>query len=203
MEVTAPMARQAVRVGRVPIDDDQVVEQFSQLWIQSRVASGHSDQWARRTVGDGALRTVLERDDVRVYLAVAGDDAVGFAVALDGPLSTLAEHAAVWIEQLFVVEHRRGSGVAKALLGRIARDAQSAGVGQLVSCVPSHAKDLNRYFARLGFAPSVTERTISPCNLLRHLAGDDAQSPAMEIVRKRRSMRARARARIKMAHTGS
>ncbi len=197
------MARQAVRVGRVPIDDDKAVEQFSQLWIRSRVAFGHSDQWAQRTVGEGALRAVLERDDVRVYLAVAGDAAAGFAVALDGPLSTLVEHRAVWIEQLFVVEHLRGSGVSKALLGRIARDAQSAGANQLVSCVPSHAKELNRYFARLGFVPSVTERTISPCNLLRHLAGDDAQSPAMEIVRRRRSMRARARARLKMAHSGS
>ncbi len=196
------MARQAVRVSRVLADDDAAIAHFASVWTQSSVATGHSAEWAQRTVSDGVLQAALERDDVRVYLATGNDEPAGFAVVLDGPRPSLAEQASVWIEQLYVVERCRRSGVSTALLGRIARDAEDAGAGQLVSCVPSQARDVNRYFARLGFAPSVTERTISPGGLLRHLAGDGKDSVAREVVRRRRSLRARARARIGVVHSG-
>lgn len=197
------MARGSVRVGRIPADDETAIDHFAGLWTQASVAAGHSDEWAERTVRDGALRAAIARDDVRVYLATSNDEPTGFAVVLDGPQPSLAEQPAVWIEQLYVVERCRRSGISKALLGRIAHDAESSGAGQLVSCVPSQARDINRYFARLGFAPTITERTISPSSLLRHLAGDDKDSLVREVVRRRRSVRARARARLGVAHSGS
>ncbi|WP_186526288.1 GNAT family N-acetyltransferase [Leekyejoonella antrihumi] len=198
------MAKSAVRVSRVTAEDADASEQFAALWTQSRVDTGQSVEWAERAVREGLIRGALARDDVRVYLAASGGRPVGYAVVMDGPLSGLADEPVVWIDQVYVRTECRRGGVSKSLLARIAHDGEAMGAGQIVSCVPTQAKELNRYFARLGFAPAITERTISPAQLLRHLAsGEEAEPQAMAIVRRRRSLRARARARVEVAHTGT
>jgi len=186
------------------MDDADASAQFAALWTQSRVDAGQSVEWAERTVREGLIRDALARVDVRVYLASNGTQPVGYAVAMDGPLSGLSDDLVVWIDQMYVRPEQRRAGVSKALLARIAHDGETAGATQIVSCVPTQDKELNRYFARLGFAPAITERTISPAQLLRHLAPvEEDESRTMAIVRRRRSLRARARARVEIAHSGS
>lgn len=196
------MPRAAIRVSNVAPADVEASAHFDGLWLQSRLEAGQSREWAERTLREGVTRRALARTDVRVYLATADETAVGYAVVMDGPLSGLAEDPVAWIDQMYVAVPRRRAGVARALLARVAHDAASRGASQVISCVPTQAKDLNRYFARLGFAPAITERAITPAALLRHLADADS-SAAMAVVRRRRSLRARARARVQAAPGGS
>ena len=72
--------------------------------------------------------------------------------------------------------------------------AQQLGGPQIISCVPSSSRDANRFFARLGFASVVTERTTTPAALRRRLAGPGLTTVS-DAVRLRRSLRARSRAR--------
>ncbi|BDZ58217.1 hypothetical protein GCM10025872_18740 [Barrientosiimonas endolithica] len=54
-------------------------------------------------------------------------------------------------------------------------------------------KHTNRYFARLGFAAQVTARSTPTWALHRRLGADEQTSTTEEIVRRRRSLRERAR----------
>ncbi|WP_052592448.1 GNAT family N-acetyltransferase [Luteipulveratus mongoliensis] len=190
------MSRSPVSVSRVGVDDEQA---FAPLWIESRVAVGQTADWARRAVREGRIRDALLRDDIRIYVAKADGAQLGFVVVTHSPLSGLNDDAAAWIDQLWVDPAHRRTGVARELLRMAARYAEYIGANQLVSCVPAQEKDSNRYFARLGFAPSVTSRSTSPGALRRRLAGDEQESTSEAVVRRRRSLRARTAARVGLA----
>ena len=64
----------------------------------------------------------------------------------------------------------KGSG--KALLAAASRYADRNGCDHLVSAVPAQDRELNRFFARLGFAPETVRRVTSSAVLQRKLAGE-------------------------------
>lgn len=184
------MARSAVQVTRVTSGDD---EAFVALWRLSKTADGHSDDQIGRALRDGRLTRACARSDVRAYAATIDGDPVGFAVVMSGPISALQETLAVWVDVLWVKPGRRQRGVAGALLKAIASYAEHIGAPEIISCVPSASRDANRFFARLGFASVVTERSTTPAALRRRLAGPGL-STVSDAVRLRRSLRARSRA---------
>jgi ribosomal protein S18 acetylase RimI-like enzyme len=72
------------------------------------------------------LAARLARDESVVLLALDGDEVVGFAQVY--PTFSSVRLAAVWVlNDLFVVEHARGSGAADELLDAVARLAAEAG----------------------------------------------------------------------------
>ncbi|TWE12619.1 GNAT family N-acetyltransferase [Rudaeicoccus suwonensis] len=188
------MARQSVQVVRARPEDES---SFAQLWTASRAATGLSAKHAEKSVRDGRLGCALRRADVRVYLATSDGEAVGYVMCMQGPVGALSDELAVWIDLIWVDPARRGGGVARALLGMVVEFADHIGAVDIVSCVPAGERELNRYFARLGFSSVVTERTTTPAALRRRLAGGPV-SMAAEAVRRRRSLRARARGQVAM-----
>lgn len=184
------MGRGGISVSRVTADQEQ---RLAPLWVAARTAAGQSADWADRAVREGRVRSALEREDVRVYLAERDGQPVGFAAVTASPLSGLGEESAVWIDQIYVTPGSRRRGVAKELLAAVATYADLRGVGQVTSCVPAGEKHTNRYFARLGFAAQVTVRSTPTRALHRRLGDDEQTSTTEEIVRRRRSLRERAR----------
>ncbi|NNG41202.1 GNAT family N-acetyltransferase [Flexivirga sp. ID2601S] len=194
------MARSAVQVARVSPGDE---ERFAALWVESRAAQGLSADHAERAIREGRLRVSCQREDVRIYLATIDEEPVGFTVVMHGPVSALNDDIAVWIDLLWVKPGRRQRGVAKALLAMVASYAEHLGASDIVSCVPATSRDANRFFARLGFASVVTERTTTAAALRRRLAGSHQGPSVSEAVRRRRSLRARSRTRVAMASSSA
>lgn len=185
------MARSAVQIARMTSGNE---EELVSLWRQAKRAEGHGDDQVERSLRDGRLTRACARSDVRVFVASIEDEPVGFCVVMSGPMSALQETLAVWLDVLWVKPGRRQRGVAGALLEVVASYAEHLGAAEIVSCVPAGSRDANRFFARLGFAAVVTERSTAPAALRRRLAGHGA-SIVSDAVRRRRSLRARARAR--------
>lgn len=183
------MARSAVQVTRMTSGDEQ---ELVSLWRQAKSAEGHSAEHVERSLRDGRLTRSCARSDVRIYLASIDSEPVGYAILMSGPVSALQDAVAVWLDVLWVKPGKRQRGIAAALLNTVAAYAEHIGAPEIVSCVPSSSRDANRFFARLGFSAIVTERSITPAALRRRLAGSDF-SAVSDAVRRRRSLRARAR----------
>ncbi|MFC6707301.1 GNAT family N-acetyltransferase [Flexivirga alba] len=167
-------------------------QELVSLWRQAKCAEGHSDDQVDRALRDGRLVRSCARSDVRIYLASIDSEPVGYTIVMSGPVSALHETLAVWLDVLWVKPGKRQRGIAAALLTTVAAYAEHIGAPEVVSCVPSSSRDANRFFARLGFSAVVTERSTTPAALRRRLAGPDI-SVVSDAVRRRRSLRARAR----------
>jgi len=135
----------------------------------------------------------LARDDVRAFLAVADERPVGYVVLSRRPLSFMTDSQCVSIEQIFVSRDARRSGAARALVGAAAAYADRLGAEQIASSVPSHGREANRFFARLGFSTFVVRRVTTTSALHRKLATGDEPQPAIDkLLQRRRSLRAQA-----------
>lgn len=165
---------------------------FTKLWTQARVGAGASEDWALRASTGGRVSAAIAREDVRLYLARSGETPVGYIVLVQSPVSVLSESSCVWIDQLYVVPEARRDGVAKLLLQTAAHFAEQIGAAQVASCVPSAERETNGFYARLGFTSYLVRRVIPTAHLRRRLAGADVDA-AVQVVQRRRSLRARAR----------
>jgi GNAT superfamily N-acetyltransferase len=165
---------------------------FTGLWMAARVEAGGSPESASRAASEGRVAAALAREDVRAYLAFAEGQPVGYMVLTHSPLSGLTDAPCVCIDQLYVAEGARRQGAAKALLNAAASYAERFGAGQISTCVPSHEREANRFFARLGFSSYVVKRVTTTAGLRRKLAGEGHRG-GLELVlqQRRRSLRAR------------
>lgn len=182
------MARPSIET--VPVTD-ALVRDLTGLWLAARVASGASPEMAARTASDGRVSDLVAREDVRALLGRLDGEPVGFAIVTDNPFGLSATPEFV-IQQLYVVESARRQGVARALLGAVLGLAERAGCEVVGSNVPSHSRDTNRFFARLGFA-SVTVHRVVPTTALRRKLAPEQRESGLEVLRRRRTSR-RARA---------
>ncbi len=183
------MSAPASQVTVAPLTDD-FAEMFAQLWVERRQDAGLSREAAQRAVVEGRLSRAVQREAVVVFLALADGEAIGYAWVYDQATSILLDTPSLAIEELFVLPEHRRRGVARALLLAVGAHAQRSGAEHVMTSVPTHARDANRTFARLGFAPAVTRR-IAPTNLLmRRLRGGEA-SPLENLMIRRRSRAAR------------
>ncbi|MDP9831299.1 GNAT family N-acetyltransferase [Kineosporia succinea] len=132
--------------------------------------------------------------ELEVVLARSGDRPVGFLVMRESPLNVLTGSTALCVDEFWVAPSERRHGVARAMLAHVAGHAERLGVEQVIAGVPTAAKDTQRWFARLGFAPVTVRRAVTPSALRRRLSGADGQRGALEhLLSRRRSLRARAR----------
>jgi GNAT superfamily N-acetyltransferase len=167
------------------------------LWMENRAESGGGSEAALRVVSLHALTTALQRPDVTAFLAIVDDTAVGYLVLKDSLAGPLTDSTCTSIDQLFVSARWRRHGVARQLLAAAAAHADRVGAEAIVSHVPSQVRDANRFFARLGFSPTVVRRVTTPAALHRKLAAS-GEAPVLhrvgleEVIQRRRSQRFRA-----------
>jgi GNAT superfamily N-acetyltransferase len=186
------VSRPAISVRRVSEDHEHA---FTELWMASRVEAGVSPEVAARAASEGRISSALHRDEVRAYVALADNRAVGFAVACTAPFSALTEAPCVTIDQLYVAPDARRHGVARHLMSTVTLYADSRGCEQIGCNVPAQDRDANRFFARLGFSSQVVRRITTVAALRRRLGTDEPRHHSLEqLLHRRRSLRARATA---------
>ncbi len=167
------------------------------LWLENRVESGGGTEAALRVASLQSLTTALQRPEVSAFLAFVEDSAVGYVVLKDSLAGPLTDSPCTSIDQLFVSSAWRRHGVARQLLAAAAAHADRVGAEAIVSHVPSQVRDANRFFARLGFSPTVVRRVTTPAALHRKLAAS-TETPVLrrvgleEVIQRRRSARFRA-----------
>lgn len=193
------MARNSVRRVQPESTD---LGSLEQLWIDARVESGQTREWAGRIVREGRMRDAVAHKDIRIFLAHRGSQATGYLVLVRSPLAVLSDEPAVWIEELYVAADARRTGVARALLAAVPVSAESIGAGVVTAAVPAASREVNRFFARLGFTSTTTLRSTTVAALRRHLEPELAdRAGGASVVRLRRSIRGRARTRHGAART--
>ncbi|GAB94400.1 GNAT superfamily N-acetyltransferase [Kineosphaera limosa] len=182
----------AAQVTVAPLSDD-LFEVFGQLWVERRHDAGLSREAAQRAVGEGRLARAAQREGVVVFVALSQGEAVGYAWVYDHPTSILLDTPSLAIEELYVLPSHRRRGVARSLLLAVGAKAQKTGAEHIMTSVPTHAKDANRTFARLGFAPAVTRRIAPTSLVMRRLRGGEVSPMENLMLNRRRSLRARVR----------
>ena len=188
------MSRPAITVRRVT---PELEGDFTALCTTAHLeASG--DSAARvapetRGASEARVAVALARDDVRAFLAIMDERAVGYIVLSRRPMSFLIDSPCVSIEQIFVSRESRRSGAARALLNAAAKYADQLGAEQIASSVPAQAREANRFFARLGFSSYVVRRVTTTSALRRRLAPAEDLQPALDqVLQRRRWLRAQA-----------
>ena len=164
------MPKHPVDVRRAtPEDGDLLVRlvERARLDDESRVRAEHGVLTQRVRV-----LAALERSDVTVYLACAGQEPVGALTLRLGELLPLTGAEAVHVEQLFVDPDWRRRGVARQLLAAAATTAEHYGSTQMVCATSPGVREAQRFLARLGFAPLVVHRVVPLTTLRRRLAGE-------------------------------
>jgi GNAT superfamily N-acetyltransferase len=189
-----PVSRSAVSVRRVGADATaEELDSLARLWVSGRSAFLSPELAADAPTVAATLRDALLRDCVEVFMARVDQQDVGFVVISRGPLLPLLDDVSVSIDHLYVVEGARRLGVGHALLARVTARAEQLGASQIATSVPAPGREVQRFFARLGFGPFVVRRVTSVATLRRRLSWEDHPRLDATVLR-RRSLRARSRA---------
>ncbi|HET7900582.1 MAG TPA: GNAT family N-acetyltransferase [Candidatus Nanopelagicales bacterium] len=127
-------------------------------------------------------------------LAVASHDGedVGFASLSVVERGLLAVSSAVVVDVVHVVDGQRKRGVGTALLREALVLAEEVGASDVVVNTPSRGRDVNRFYARLGFSPMVVRRSSSVSALRRRIGSDPRLELTGELTPVQRSLRRRA-----------
>ena len=174
------MSRSRVRVRTATPDD---VEALVALAGEMRELGPVRVRAAARRGPEGArvqCEKLLAAEAHRVVVAVDGADAViGAAVLGADTVGGLLDPPSVYVSHLLVGEEHRKRGAGRALVAAAAAYAEEMGVDSVVVGVAPTGRDVNRFFARLGFAPLVMRRVAPVAGLRRTLASaEDPRSGA-------------------------
>jgi GNAT superfamily N-acetyltransferase len=186
------MPRTSVEVRRAVPGDVDLLLRLAQRILPEDVAPGRLESGGARQ----RLLTAIEREDVTVLLACAGQEPVGVLVLRLGELIPLCGSGAVHVEQVFVDPDWRRKGIARQLLSAAVTAAEHHDAADVVCTLPPGQRDAQRFLARLGFAPLVVQRAVPVGTLRRRLAGDlggGRGRAAVELVLARRRREARKR----------
>ena len=93
------------------------------------------------------------RSYAETLIAEEDSEPVGFALFFHN-YSTFLAQPGIYLEDLFVLPERRGSGIGRALLGRLAQIAVDRGCGRLEWAVLTWNKDAIRFYELLGARPN-------------------------------------------------
>jgi GNAT superfamily N-acetyltransferase len=176
------------------------LDSLANLWVGARSAYLSAEVAASTLSVATTLREALATECVEVFLARVDAQDVGFVVLSRGPLLPLLDDVSLSIEHLYVVEEARRLGVGHALLARVTTRAEQLGASQVATNVPAPGRDVQRFFARLGFGPFVVRRVTSVTSLRRRLSGEDHPGLDPRLLRLG-SLRARSRAVALRART--
>jgi ribosomal protein S18 acetylase RimI-like enzyme len=135
----------------------------------------------RRTGGGRPLAEryadALADPERKVVLAVGEDDEpLGMAIFVQAPATyLLMDVPALHVTHVVVDDRHRRRGAGRAIVTAAAAHAEELGLEQVVVSVAPGARDANRFYARLGFAPLVTRRVAPVAALRRRLSGEHEQ----------------------------
>ncbi|MEO6714269.1 MAG: GNAT family N-acetyltransferase [Mycobacteriales bacterium] len=165
------------------------------MWTELR---HHGVRRATRTSSEQLLAEVahgyvdaIGDESCRLVVATAGADILGMALFTIVSSSTLLDVPTVQVSHMYVVDGHRKRGVGKSLVAAAVSYAEERGVDQVMVSVAPGARDANRFYARLGFAPTVVRRVAPTAVLRRQLAAEEGAPTAL-----RRELRLRREALV-------
>ena len=169
-----PRARPQVAVREAGPADLDVVVAFGEA-LRAAGALPRRAGPVRVSLAEG-YADVLHDPDRRVLLAVdESDQPLGMAILVSTPATSLLDIPALHVTHVVVADRHRRKGVGRALVGAAAAHAEVLGLEQVVVSVAHGAREANRFYARLGFAPLVVRRVAPVAALRRRLAGEHEQ----------------------------
>ncbi|BDZ43544.1 hypothetical protein GCM10025865_28430 [Paraoerskovia sediminicola] len=121
------------------------------------------------------LSVLLAMDGGNILVALDGDEIVGFVLCRVVRPTVFDVTPAMHIEALYVSEAARRRGAGHALLSGVADLAQVRGAVDVYSVPIPGARGVQRFLARLGFAPVAGHRVVATATLRRRLNGDSGQ----------------------------
>ena len=193
------MPRVPVLVRSVSLAD---VSALAPLWAEFRETSGSAlsasavldipDRLRERLAASDAVVAVGGRPTYRLAVAEVSGVAVGFASLTVVDRGLMTASSAVLVEVVHVNSSHRKTGIGTQLLREAAGFADEVGATDVVVNVPPALRDLNRFYARHGFAPMVLRRS-APIGALRRKLGVDTRLDAtIDLTPVQRSLRRRA-----------
>ncbi|MBO3093564.1 GNAT family N-acetyltransferase [Cellulomonas dongxiuzhuiae] len=193
-----PAVRPGVHVRPVSSVD---LEDLVDLCLQARAESGVG----RQLCSD-------DRDRLREHLSVlaAAPDGLTLVATCDGEPAGLvlgrllgpglmSDTVVLSLDAVYVRPQQRRRGLGHAMLQAVAELAETTGVTDVYAAPLPGSRGMQRFLARLGFAPAAAHRVVSTGALLRRLALD-VPAPARrggtrgleDLIERRRRARARA-----------
>jgi len=190
-------------VVRVATDD--VVATLNPLWTEFReqsgaavVPSGALDvaERVRERIRESAVAEEAGlRPSYRLIVAWLDDEPIAFASLSVQERGLLTTSCAVLVDLVHVAGRHRKLGVGTTLLREAAVFADEIGASDVVVNVPPNVRDVNRFYARHGFAPMVVRRS-APISVLRRKLGVeprlDPRDITVDLTPVQRSLRRRA-----------
>lgn len=134
------------------------------------------------------------RPTYRLAVALVGSDIVGFASLSVLDRGLLATAPVVVVDLVHVTGDQRKKGVGTQLLRCAVAFADEVGAADVVVNVPPAARDVNRFYARIGFAPMVVRRSAPVAHLRRRLGVEprlDPRDATVDLTPVQRSLRRR------------
>ncbi|MBD5787327.1 GNAT family N-acetyltransferase [Cellulosimicrobium terreum] len=122
------------------------------------------------------LSVLLALPGGNVLVALQDGRPVGFVLARVLEPHLFADEPSLYVEAVFVGEDARRRGVGHALLSATAEVAASNGATHVYSVPIPGSRGVQRFLARLGFAPVAGHRVVTTVVLQRRLAADRAPS---------------------------
>jgi GNAT superfamily N-acetyltransferase len=189
----------------VHVATESDLDRLLPLWDECRALAGGGVVTGGTTDVVERVRTQLAASDsaieidgrptYRLVFATVDDEPVGMASFTVLSRGLLAPSAAVLVDVVHVTDGRRKGGVGTLLLRESVAFADEIGAGDVVVNVPPSARDVNRFYARLGFAPMVIRRSAPVGHLRRKLGVEprlDPRDATIDLTPVQRSLRRRA-----------
>lgn len=120
------------------------------------------------------LATLTGLPGGRIKVAVIEGQPVGFMLIRLIEPSLFSDVTSVYIEALYVSQDFRRRGVGHALLTAAGELAASVGALDVYSVPLPGSRGVQRFLARLGFAPAASHRVVTTAVLQRKLAAESA-----------------------------
>lgn len=158
----------------VPEDLDGLVELCLEARAEAAVGAQLCSSDAERLRHQ--LGTLLTVPGGHATVALLDGELAGLLLArVVGP-SPFTEEVSVHMEALYVRVGRRRRGLGHALLAGAAQLAEEAGAGHVFAVPLPGSRGVQRFLARLGFAPAAAHRVVATEVLQRRLAADPAHA---------------------------
>jgi GNAT superfamily N-acetyltransferase len=191
-------------VVRVATEDE--VGSLGPLWDEFREQSGASvvpptgalDVWDRVRERIAESTVAVEaglRPSYQLVVAWLEGEPVGFASLSVLERGLLTTSCAVLVDLVHVSSRHRKAGVGTTLLRQAVVFADDIGASDVVVNVPPNVRDVNRFYARHGFAPMVVRRSAPMAVLRRKLGVEprlDPRDTTIDLTPVQRSLRRRA-----------
>ena len=140
------------------------------------------------------LCTYAELPGTRIFVAYLDGSIVGFSLTRDIMPGQFLTNSMLYVELIYVDEGARRRGVGHQLMSKIAQTAHDNGAHDIYALPLPGSRGMQRFYARLGFAPAAAHRVVTTQALLRHLATETKRprrgvTPIEDIIARRRRAR--------------